>query len=103
MSREVMALNEASLPKRVIDTINLILKGRMNNTGSVTLTANAATTAVSDNRFESSMVPLLTPTTANAATALATTYVSARDTGTFTLTHANDAQTDKTFLYVRVG
>lgn len=83
--------------------INRILKGVANNTGTVTLTAGTTATTVSDNQFESGMVPLLTPTTANAAGALATTYVSARTNGSFTLTHANDASTDRTFLYVRWG
>lgn len=101
------------LPTTVIDPkqllllaaikINEILKGRMNCTGSVTLTANAASTVVSDNQFNSDQVPLLIPTTANAAAAIATTYVSARAGGSFTLTHANNAQTDKSFLYVRIG
>lgn len=85
------------------ETLNQVVKGRGNNTGTVTLTANAASTVVADNQFESSMVPALTPTTANAAAALATTYVSARAYGSFTLTHANNAQTDKTFLYTRRG
>jgi hypothetical protein len=48
-------------------------------------------------------VILLSPTTANAAAALATTYVSAVTQGSFTLTHANNAQTDKTFGYVALG
>ena len=84
-------------------TVNEILKGRANNTGSVTLTAGATTTTVTDNLFGSNMVPLLVPTTANAAAALATTYVSARANGSFTLTHANAATSNRTFLYVRWG
>ncbi len=83
--------------------VNEILKGRMNNTGTVTLTAGATSTDVDDNQFQSDQVPLLVPTTANAAAAITTTYLSARDKGTFTLTHANNAQTDRTFLYVRIG
>lgn len=84
-------------------TINELLKGRMNNTGTVTLTAGATSTAVADNQFQSGQVPLLIPTTANAAGALATTYLTARNNGTFTLTHANAVSTDRTFLYVRIG
>lgn len=84
-------------------TLNEVLKGRANNTGTLTLTDNVTTTAVEDNQFQSDMVPLLIPTTANAAGALATTYVSARANGSFTLTHANAATTDRTFLYARWG
>lgn len=84
-------------------TLNEVLKGRANNTGTLTLEDGVTTTVVEDNLFQSDMVPLLMPTTANAAGALATTYVSARANGSFTLTHANAASTDRTFLYARWG
>lgn len=83
--------------------INELLKGRANNVGQFTLTPSSTTTVVADNLFNSDMVPLLIPTTANAAAALAGLYVSARDKGSFTLTHANTASADRTFLYVRWG
>ena len=95
--------SEATHRTLIATTVNEILKGRANNAGSVTLTAGTTSTTVTDNLFESSMVPLLVPTTANAAGALATTYVSARANGSFTLTHANAATVDRTFLYVRWG
>jgi hypothetical protein len=85
------------------ESINGLIDGKLDVTGSVTLDANAATTVVADNKFESAMVPVFVPITANAASALAGLYVSARTQGGFTLTHANNAQTDKTFLYVRLG
>jgi hypothetical protein len=87
----------------IADTINKIMTGRANNASSFTLTANAATTTVTDPAFESSMVPVWAPTTANAATATANVYVSTRSKGSFVLTHANNAQTDRTFLYTRWG
>lgn len=85
------------------ETVNLILRGRANNTGTFTLDAGTGSTTVVDPAFESSMVPLLIPTTANAAGALSGLYVSARDKGSFTLTHANTGTTDRTFLYARWG
>ena len=47
----------------------------------------------------------LFPKTAHAAAELAAggCYVSAVAAGTFTLTHANNAQTDRTFAYVCLG
>jgi hypothetical protein len=47
----------------------------------------------------------LSPQTANAAAALATTYVQAADITKqqFVITHANNAQTDKTFGWVVLG
>lgn len=85
------------------DQANGLLDGKLRVTGEFTLTAGATTTVVNDNKFESEMLPVLTPLTANAAAALGTTYVSARTQGSFTITHANNAQTDRSFGYVRLG
>lgn len=84
-------------------TIIEMLKGRDNSTGTFTLTANATSTTVTDNLFGSDMVPVWTPTTSTAATAMTNLYVSARANGSFTLTHANTADANKTFLYTRRG
>lgn len=86
----------------VVDTFNEIIR-QLGGIGSFTITANAATTTVNDESFQATMVPLLIPTSANAAAAIATTYVSSRVNGSFVLTHANNAQVDRTFLYVLVG
>ncbi len=94
---------DAQQLQRVAESINGLIAGKLDAVGEVTLTASATTTAVNDNRFESNMVPVFVPTTANAVAAMAGMYLSARTQGGFTLTHANDANTDKTFLYVRVG
>jgi hypothetical protein len=88
---------------RLFDQIEGLLNGRSRNRGTVTLTANVTTTAVDDARFESGQTVVLVPMTANAAGALATTYVSARTAKQFTLTHANTATTDRTFEYIFVG
>lgn len=97
------AIDDKNHRTLVSQTLNSVVNGRANVTGTVTLTAGTVTTSVSDNLFGSSYVPVLVPTTANAAAALGTTYVSTRVNGSFTLTHANNAQTDRTFLYVRWG
>jgi hypothetical protein len=85
--------------------INGLLDGKLDIVGTFTLTANTTTTAVADNKFESNMIVLWVPTTANAAAEIGagTLYLSSRGVQTFTLTHANNAQTDRTFLYVRLG
>jgi hypothetical protein len=88
---------------RLFTQVESILDGRTRNRGSVTLTANAASTTVLDARFQSSQSVVLCPMTANAAAAVATTYVSSRTTGSFVLTHANNAQVDRTFEYVFIG
>lgn len=86
-----------------VNVVNQILRGKLNNTGSVTLTANAASTTLTDERIGANSVILLCPTTANAAGALATTYFSAFTEGSCTITHANNAQNDKTFRYTVTG
>lgn len=88
-------------PYRIVRAIRELFEGRRNTTGSVTLTANAASTTVAHVNFGVDSVPHLTPTTANAAAEIGagTIRVSARANGSFTLAHANNAQTDRTFLY----
>lgn len=84
-------------------TINELLKGRANNVGEVTLTANATTTTISDIRIKQTMTAVLIPRTANAAAAMTNVYISAVADGSITLTHANTATTDRTFDYVLHG
>jgi len=92
-------------PREVANVVNNILGGKLNCTGSVTLTASAASTAVTDQRAGYESVILFMPTTANAAAEQAAggMYVSTRGKQTFTITHANNAQTDRTFDYIIIG
>ena len=93
-------LNDVPLAiRRLLEGVNALASGRSNAIGSVTLTASATTTDVTDRRSGIDSVIALMPTTSNAAAAIGTTYVSSRGIGTFTLTHANNAQTDRTFSY----
>lgn len=86
----------------IAEAINNIMAKRIDAVGEVTLTDNAASTAVTDNRVTKNSVIALSPMTANAAGALATTYIPEADygTGTFTIRHANNAQTDRSFRYI---
>lgn len=84
-------------------TINEILKGRANNVGEVTLTANATSTTISDIRVKLTMTVVLIPRTANAAAAMTNVYISAVADGSITLTHSNAASVDRTFDYVLHG
>lgn len=82
-------------------------QGKTDNIGSVTLTANSTTTTLTEapDRIGANTVILFMPTTANAAAAMTNLYVSGRDVSanTFTLTHTNNAQIDRTFNYILVG
>lgn len=85
------------------EAINRHNQGKYNVTKDVTLTAGTTTTTLKDSRLSPISALLLSPKTSNAAAALATTYVSAQGQGEATLTHANNAQTDRTFRVAIVG
>lgn len=93
----------------VIDSIKQLWQGRSDAVGTVTLRAGFTTTTVTRavdkaaiNVAQTQQI-FLAPKTANAAAALATTYVSAIGQGTFTLTHANAVSTDRTFAWEARG
>lgn len=85
--------------------INEVQTGRLNATLDVTLTAGAATTTVLDARFSEQSFIGFMPKTANAAAELGAggLYVSARTSGSATVTHANNAQTDRDFTIIILG
>ena len=86
---------------QVVQAVRQLVEGRNNASGQVTLTANAASTVVSHPNCSVGSSPTLTPATAHAAAEMGngTIYVSAISNGSFTLTHANNAQVDRTFYY----
>jgi len=89
--------------RMVSQALNNTIDGKLNSTGDVTLTASATTTTLTDPRSGENSIFLFMPTSANASTAFANLYVSARADGSATLTHASSANTDQTFGYVVIG
>ena len=95
---------EAEHRRKMAEAINNILRGKIiQPIGSVTLTASQTTTTLSNPLIGASSWIGFMPTTANAAAATANLYVSARSDGSATLTHANNAQVDRTFVYIIFG
>lgn len=93
---------EGGLPRDVARTVNLLLDGRINSVGEITL-STATTTTVASNYFANvNSKVLLMPQSANAAAALATTWVvpAARS---LTFNHASSTATDLSFGYVLLG
>lgn len=90
-------------PQRIVDAIRQLVEGRHNAADRFTLTAGATTTVVSHPNCGKDCEPQFSARTANAAAALATTYVSSVVSGQFTVTHANNGQTDRTFGYTVTG
>lgn len=91
--------------QRVVDSVNELIEGRQNSVGDVTLRANQTTTTVAFPNCSKDCRIFLEPQTANAAAALATTYIRPVDIlqRSFTITHANNAQVDKTFSFICIG
>jgi hypothetical protein len=93
--------------RQIANVVNSILTGKINATGSVTLTENVASTTVTDARATFQSAVLFLPHTANAAAEIGagTLYVSdaSRLNGSFVIVHANNAQTDRRFTYVLIG
>lgn len=83
--------------RRVVDTVNNAQRGKINVTLDVTLAPNTTTTTIIDPRISAFSAILFCPTTANAAAELASghLFVSARQSGQATLTHTDNAQTDR--------
>lgn len=82
------------------NSLNNVIEGKINSTGSVTLTNSSATTTLSDDRIGIDSVILIMPTTSAASTE--NIYFSSQDKGTVTLNHTSDTTT-RTFKYVVIG
>lgn len=100
----VPGIDETDL-KKLILSLQQIAAGRSNAVGSVTLTASTTTTTVTDNNCAEGSTPILVPTTAHASAEFGngTIYISAVANKSFTITHASNTQTDRTFRYAILG
>jgi hypothetical protein len=97
--------NEREHRRKLAESLNRVLAGKLNAALDVTLAANAAATTVADARLSSASYIGFCPLTANAAAEIGsgTIYVSAQGKGTATLAHANNAQTDRNFRLLVIG
>lgn len=85
--------------------IQQLSAGRSNAVVQVTLTPSATTTVVNFDSCSTDTAPIPVPMTAHAAAELGagTLYISAVANRSFTITHANNAQNDRTFRFVCIG
>lgn len=90
-------------PHRIVAVVRQLIEGRSNAVGICTLAANAGTTTVTAPNCGPMSAVFLCPTTANAAAIGAAVYVSAVAAGSFTVTHTNNANADKSFFWVALG
>lgn len=93
--------------RRQYEVLQQVRRGKLELAGEITLTANVASTTVTDMRISPQSIIVWHPTTANAAAELAngTMYVTDANmgNGTMTITHANNAQTDRSYRYGVLG
>ena len=94
---------------RIVNAIIQLMQGRSNAVGRVTLRAGFTTTTVTKavdtaavNVGKDSEV-FLSPRTANASAVFKDCWISAVGQATFTITHPNDANTDKIFGFHSIG
>lgn len=80
---------------------------RLDAVGEVTLSSSSSTTAVTDIRVTKDSGIVFQPMTANAAAEIGNgtmyTLEANMGEGAFTITHANNAQTDRVFRYIVMG
>lgn len=88
--------------RMIAGAINDLFAGRIDLVGEVTLTASATSTDVNDLRVTKNSAVLLTPMTAHASADIGagTIYIGTYGAGSFTITHASNTNTDRTFRYV---
>jgi hypothetical protein len=92
-------------PRDISFLLQQLIRGRSNAVGSVTLDENVASTTVTRDNMNLNAAVFFSPETANAAAEQGngTMYVSSITKSGFVITHANNAQTDRTFGYVVLG
>jgi hypothetical protein len=98
-----METDQVEHRRKMARKINGLNQGKFNATIDVTLRASQTTTTLTDPRIAATSGIVFMPQTAHAAAALASLYVSARQKGQATLTHASSANTDQTFTALIIG
>lgn len=95
--------DETEHRRLISNAVNSLRDGKINATGSVTLTGSASSTVVLDARVGADSTILLMPKTLNAAGAIATTFIATVGKQTFTITHASNSQNDRKYRYAILG
>lgn len=90
--------------RQLAQQLTTAIQGRLDNTFSLTLAENVASTTIIDSRISLSTAVLVMPTTANAAAEIGNgTMYFTPTAGQCVVVHANNAQTDRTFTVAILG
>lgn len=97
--------DEVDHRRKIAQTANLAMQGKVNAVTQVTLTPSSTTTTLIDSRIGATTGIFFSPLSANAASALSGLWVnvSLQKNGQATLTHASTATTDRTFNVLLIG
>lgn len=97
--------NDVEHRRKIAQTANLAVQGKLNAVTQVTLTAGSTTTTFIDSRIGATTGIFFSPLSANAAAALSGLWVNPalQKAGQATLTHANTATVDRTFNVLLIG
>lgn len=87
----------------IAETLNNVARGKLNNSGSFTLAASTTTTTVTDDRVGANSIIVTSARSATAAAAADTIWISAKNDGSFVITHDSTADVDRTFDYLVFG
>lgn len=91
---------------KIVQVVYELVTGRANNvTPDISLTPNSTLTIVTFTNCSIDCAPVAVPRTAHAAAEIGngTMFISSIRNGSFTVTHANNAQADRTFRFTCVG
>ena len=88
--------------RKIAQSVRSLLIGKSNNHATVTLTVDTTTTEILRDFITQQTIATLSPLTANAAAALATTWV-VTTLGKVTIHHVSASTTGRTFGVVLVG
>jgi hypothetical protein len=96
--------NDVEHRRKIAQTANLAMQGKVNAVTQVTLTPGSTTTTVIDARIGATTFIGFSPRTANAVTAqISGLYVGQKKNGQATLMHASSANADQTFDVLLIG
>ncbi len=88
---------------KIVEAIQLLIKGRNNAAGDVTLTLNEASTTVINPNISKSAFPQIAPASAAAAAEAASVYVSSVDNGSLTIAHPSNATAGRVWHWHSTG
>lgn len=95
--------NEVEHRRKLAQTSNLAMQGKLNAVTQVTLAVSTTTTTLTDARIGATTFIGFQPLTADAAGAMAGLYVSSQKNGQATITHASASSVDRTFNVLLIG